>query len=164
MSWLTFYGGAAAQLKVHRNTVAARLRNIEQLLGCDLQEIDTQAELHLALHLLDRPRPADPVGGGDEISLDDLLLTDDVRRWAELQLAPLASHDTLVTTVRTWLDHNARLDATATTLGLSIAGVRKRLLRAEELLERSLLEGPSARFELWVAVRAREVRSSRHAG
>lgn len=163
MSWLTFYGGAAAQLKVHRNTLAARLRTIEQLLGCDLQEIDAQAELHLALHLLDRPRPAEP-DDSDEISLDDLLLTDDVRRWAELQLAPLASYDTLVATVRTWLDHNARLDATATTLGLSIAGVRKRLLRAEEILERSLLEGPSARFELWVAVRAREVRSSRHAG
>ncbi|MEU5850589.1 helix-turn-helix domain-containing protein [Saccharopolyspora shandongensis] len=50
-SWLDFQGRAARQLKVHRNTVAARLRRIEQILDCDLTDLATQAVLHPALRL-----------------------------------------------------------------------------------------------------------------
>jgi PucR C-terminal helix-turn-helix domain len=58
--------------------------------------------------------------------------------------------------LRVWLGNDARLDATASALGISVPGARKRLTRIEETLGRSLLSGPSARYELWFAVRVRD--------
>ncbi|GAB2829804.1 hypothetical protein GCM10027176_37740 [Actinoallomurus bryophytorum] len=155
-SWLDFYGGAARQLKIHRNTLAARLRHIEQLFGHPLDDLETQSRLHLALRILDGPE-ADDGPATLEAVLDD----PDVRRWAEMQMMPLLSRDPelFMNTLRVWLGKNARIEATASALGISVPGTRKRLTRIEEVLGRSLLSGPSARYELWFALRVHDASS-----
>jgi DNA-binding PucR family transcriptional regulator len=152
-AWLTFYNGAARQLKIHRNTLSARLSRIERLLGCAVRHIRTQATLHLAFRVLNCPQL--PASGSHRDSVDALLDTPAVRLWAQRQLAPLLTSDARLslTTLRVWLANNARLDAAAAALGISVAGTRKRLLRIEAVLERSVLNGPSARYDLWLALR-----------
>lgn len=156
-SWLDFYGGAARQLKIHRNTQLARLRHVERLLGLGLDDVATQARLDLALRILRGPRGRGPVEPTStrRASLEGLLDAPEMRGWAEAQLFPLLTRDPelFLRTLRTWLANNARMEATATALGISVPGARKRLVRIEEALERSLLNGPSARYDLWFAVR-----------
>jgi hypothetical protein len=152
-SWLAFSSRAARQLKIHRNTLTARLRYIQRLLDRDLSELGTLAELHLALRLLDRPQPSDP-GGGGEVPLRELLETPEVLNWAQARLSPLDDGDReLRHTLRAWLASNTRLDVTAAALGLSVPAARKRLVRIEGVLGRSLLNPPSARYDLALALR-----------
>lgn len=79
------------------------------------------------------------------------------------QLRPLAESGTSRTasdphtTLRTWLDCEAQLAGTAAALGISVPGARKRLTRLESVLQRSLLQAPSARYDLWLAFRALEI-------
>ncbi|TDC52520.1 PucR family transcriptional regulator [Actinomadura sp. KC345] len=154
-SWLGFQGGAAAQLKIHRNTLPSRLRRIEDLLMCDLARLAAQAELSLALQLLDHPggRPS-----AAAVKLDELLDSDDVRHWAGDQLHPLLRQDSplLLSTLRSWLDNDASMSAAAAAMRISAPGLRKRLRRIEELIERSLLAAPSARYDLWIALRVHD--------
>lgn len=152
-SWLSFHHGAVRLLKIHRNTLSARLRRIECLLDCDLRQVRTQATVHLALRIQHGPRF--PERGDREDSIEGMLDTDAARRWAQRRLAPLLTDDAapLLTTLQTWLANNARLDAAAAVLGISVPGVRKRLLRLGGILERSVLDGPSAQYDLWLALR-----------
>lgn len=149
-SWLSFHGRAAAQLKIHRNTLTARIQRIERTLDRDLGDVATQATLYLALRLLDhmgRSSVQEPE------SLDVLLRSRPVHHWAESLLRPLAAKEPLLDTLRAWLDNNTRLEATATALNVSVPGIRKRLVRIEQALGRSLLNGPSARYDLLIALR-----------
>ncbi|MCP3798143.1 helix-turn-helix domain-containing protein [Allokutzneria sp. A3M-2-11 16] len=152
-SWLDFHGGAARQLKLHRNTLAARVRHAGAVLGLDLDRLSTRAELHLALRLLTpgpRRRATD---------LAEVLGTAAVQRWASTLLAPLLESDSLLDTVRAWLAADARLEGAAAALGVSVTGTRKRLIRVEQLLGRSLLSGPSARYDLVLALRVHDAAS-----
>lgn len=150
-SWLAFGTLSSVHLKIHRNTLAARLRLIEQLLETDItRSLADQSAAWLALRLHTRH----PAGSGPVASLDTLLATPAVRTWAQAQLAPLDSANSATETVCAWLRADARLPATAAGLGISLPGARKRLTRAEEKLERSLLHAPSAKYELWLATRA----------
>jgi sugar diacid utilization regulator len=112
--------------------------------------------LHLALRILDAPG-----GDGGPMTLEALLDDPEVRRWAGMQVTPLLKRDPELSmkTLRVWLDNDARLDATASALGISVPGTRKRLTRIEEILGRSLLSGPSARYELWFALRVHDASS-----
>jgi DNA-binding PucR family transcriptional regulator len=150
---LSFSNGAAKQLKIHRNTLSARLHRIERLLDCDLDDLETQTELHLALRILDL-RGID--ASDDAATLDELITTDPVPDWAAAQLHPLLHQDSplLLETLRCWLENNASLGPTSVALGISVPGVRKRLVRVEEIIERSLLAAPSARYDLTLALRA----------
>ncbi|MFE1783371.1 helix-turn-helix domain-containing protein [Streptomyces sp. NPDC059506] len=166
-SWLSFGTAASRHLKVHRNTLAARLRLIEGLLGLDLTtSLADQSAAWLALRLRTHrpahhrnplPGPQDPQGpqrSGDPdrpAGLPALLAAPAARTWARTQVDPLGD---AAGTVRAWLRADARVPATADSLGLSLPGVRKRLIRAEELLGRSLLHAPSAKYELWLAMRS----------
>ncbi|WP_143676165.1 helix-turn-helix domain-containing protein, partial [Streptomyces milbemycinicus] len=89
-------------------------------------------------------------------SLDALLSSPAAELWARAQFGPLdeAGPAAVPETVRAWLRADARLPAAATALGISLPGARKRLARAEEALGRSLLRAPSAKYELWLALRA----------
>lgn len=110
-SWLAFSSHATDHLKVHRNTLAARLRLIGELLGLDLHRLADQAALDLALRVRAAPAPActpepapyTPTGSGTREGmrgLDEILGRPAVRHWADQQLAPvLGSEETL----RTWL-------------------------------------------------------------
>ncbi len=180
-SWLAFSSHATDHLKIHRNTLAARLKLVGELLGLDLHRLADQAALDLALRVRATPAPActpatacapgpvpyapEPVphalgGPGAEgwvRGLDAVLRRPGVRDWAERQLAPVDGSEE---TLRTWLRCQGRLGPAAAELGLSVPGARKRLARLETVLQRSLLRPPSARYDLWLALRSRDLPSA----
>ncbi|GAB2985875.1 PucR family transcriptional regulator [Amycolatopsis acidiphila] len=80
--------------------------------------------------------------------------------WADALLEPLERHATrskldLVSTLRVFLGHNGHIDASAAALGIHRHTLRYRLGRIVELLG-SDLDDPTARAELWLALRLRE--------
>ncbi|MGW7457445.1 helix-turn-helix domain-containing protein [Streptomyces sp. NPDC054797] len=161
-AWLEFTSHATRLLKIHRNTLATRLRLIEAVLGLDLARLADQAALSLALRLT--RGAGDPYVPGPaaatEADLDEVLRDRRLTDWARGHLRPLSGPEAppdARTTVRAWLDHDAQLVPTAAALGISVPGARKRLTRIEALLERSLLQSPSARHDLWLAHRAEEL-------
>lgn len=164
-SWLAFSSHATGHLKVHRNTLAARLRLIGELLGLDLNRLADQAALDLALRVRSTPAPActpEPAQSGSPASgtskaaggLDAILVRPAVRDWADRQLAPVLGAEE---TLRTWVRCEGRLGPAAAELGISVPGARKRLTRLETVLQRSLLRPPSARYDLWLALRSRDL-------
>ncbi|MEU6940620.1 helix-turn-helix domain-containing protein [Streptomyces rubiginosohelvolus] len=169
-SWLAFSSHATGHLKVHRNTLAARLRLIGELLGLDLHRLADQAALDLALRVRSTPAPActsEPAQSGSSASgtsasaaseaaggLDAILVRPAVRDWADQQLAPVLGAEE---TLRTWVRCEGRLGPAAAELGISVPGARKRLTRLETVLQRSLLRPPSARYDLWLALRSRDL-------
>ncbi|MFI1227356.1 MULTISPECIES: helix-turn-helix domain-containing protein [unclassified Streptomyces] len=163
-SWLAFSSHATDHLKVHRNTLAARLKLIGELLGLDLHRLADQAALDLALRVRATPAPActpEPapyvLGSGapqEARDLDEILRRPAVRDWAEQQLAAVLGAEE---TLRTWLRCEGRLGPAAAELGISVPGARKRLTRLESVLQRSLLRPPSARYDLWLALRSRDL-------
>ncbi|NEB38008.1 helix-turn-helix domain-containing protein [Streptomyces sp. SID14515] len=166
-SWLAFSSHATDHLKVHRNTLAARLRLIGELLGLDLHRLADQAALDLALRVRATPAPActpEPARSGSPASgtskaaggLDEILVRPAVRDWADRQLAPVIGAEE---TLRTWVRCEGRLGPAAAELGISVPGARKRLTRLETALKRSLLRPPSARYDLWLALRAKDLTS-----
>ncbi|MFD7259829.1 PucR family transcriptional regulator [Streptomyces sp. NPDC059874] len=159
-AWLNFTSHATRLLKIHRNTLAGRLRLMEGLLGLDLARLADQSALSLALRLT--PGGSAPNGSGESGagSLDEVLSDPGLTDWARAHLRPLSAPDAppgARATVRVWLEHDAQLAPTAGALGISVPGARKRLTRVEALLERSLLQSPSARHDLWLAHRAEEL-------
>ncbi|WP_344597277.1 PucR family transcriptional regulator [Streptomyces violaceusniger] len=159
-SWLSFGGAASRHLKIHRNTLAARMRHLDELLGVEVsRSLAAQSAAWLALRLYTAPQAAAAraqAPPGQTTTLDAVLGTPAAGTWARAQLRPLeqAGPATGLETVRTWLRADARLPAAAAALGISLPGARKRLTRAEDVLGRSLLTAPSAKYELWLAMRA----------
>ncbi|MCX5609640.1 helix-turn-helix domain-containing protein [Streptomyces sp. NBC_00047] len=159
-AWLNFTSHATRLLKIHRNTLAARLRLVETLLGLDLAHLGDQAALSLALRLTPGARPGVGAAAAAASDLDEVLRDPRLTAWARAHLRPLTGPDApsgARATVRTWLAHDAQLVPAAAALGVSVPGARKRLTRVEALLERSLLQSPSARHDLWLAHRAEEL-------
>ncbi|MEU8972041.1 helix-turn-helix domain-containing protein [Streptomyces monashensis] len=161
-SWLNFSSHATAHLKIHRNTLTARLGHVQRLLGLDLTRLCDQAALALALRstaagILPGPEPYTTDTRGTAPSLDELLALPDVVAWAQGRLRPLQMPGVpacIEQTLTTWLEQDARIGPTAAALSLSTSAVRKRLARSEALLRRSLLRPPSAVHDLWLAQRA----------
>lgn len=94
-------------------------------------------------------RYADTVG----TSILSALATDEARLVAESRLAPLRDHDArsgadLEGALRTWLEHDARVDPAAATLGVHRHTLRSRIAQAGALLGFDLSSFP-ARAELW---------------
>lgn len=160
-SWLDFSSHATAHLKIHRNTLTARLALIQELLGLDLNRLADQAALALALRALAtrNPRPEQLTTGpaGTAPSMDELLALPHVVAWAQRRFHPVCTLDVpahIEQTLTTWLRHDARIGPTAAALSVSVSAVRKRLARSEALLQRSLLRSPSAVHDYWLALRA----------
>ncbi len=109
----------------------------------------------------DRRGRAGSVAAFDDLAGDGVLahLTGPaVRLVAAARVAPLVDHDDahgtdLVATVRTWLAHDARIDAAAEALGIHRHTVRARVAQAAALLGVDLTSFP-ARAELWAALLA----------
>lgn len=160
-SWLTFSTAATRHLKIHRNTLLARLSRIEELLDLDLGCAGDQAKLDLAFRTRAVPRvpnadSAESPTAASTRTFEELLRTAAARRWALTQMRPLRQSpnaEALDAIVAAWLKHDGRLSAAAETLGISVAGARKRLIKVEQTLHRSLLSAPSARHDLWLATR-----------
>ncbi|WP_431803032.1 PucR family transcriptional regulator ligand-binding domain-containing protein [Microbacterium sp. bgisy203] len=96
-------------------------------------------------------RFADAATGGVLSALDSA----PARALAAARLAPLRAHDAahgtaLVATVRTWLEHDARIDEAARALGIHRHTVRTRVALAQQVLGLDLASFP-ARAELWAA-------------
>ncbi|WP_205019323.1 helix-turn-helix domain-containing protein [Streptomyces sp. HB132] len=157
-SWLAFSSHATRHLKIHRNTLAARLKLVGELLGLDLNRVSDQAAVDLALRIRAAPAPCGPSPGDPAAGPGDLeavLRAPGVQDWAVQQLRLLdQAGPTGEETLRTWLRCEAQLSPAAAELGISVPGARKRLTRLEALLSRSLLRTPSARYDLWLAFRA----------
>lgn len=161
-SWLSFSSRATAHLKIHRNTLTARLALVEELLGLDLDRLAGQAALALALRASTAGIPPGaqdhPAGArGTAPTLDELLALSRTVAWAQRQFRPLRTSGvpTCVTqTLTTWLRLDARIGPTAAALSVSATAVRKRLARCETVLQRSLLRSPSAIHDQWLAQRA----------
>ncbi|WP_086840065.1 helix-turn-helix domain-containing protein [Amycolatopsis kentuckyensis] len=156
-SWLTFDSGASRHLKIHRNTLAARIHLLDELLGLDLTSVADQTAAWLALRLHSaRHGQATPPEAARTPSLDELLAAPATRAWARtrLDLLEQAGRRAGFDTVRAWLCADTRISATAAALGISAPAARKRLTKIEQALGRSLLHTPSAKHELWLAMRA----------
>ncbi len=156
-SWLAFSSHATQHLKIHRNTLASRLKLVGELLGLDLNRVADQAAVDLALRIRATPslHPARPEASTAPADLDVVLRAPDVQGWAVQQLRLLGRAGPMgEETLRTWLRCEAQLTPAAAELGISVPGARKRLTRLEALLCRSLLQTPSARYDLWLAFRA----------
>ncbi|KOV60241.1 helix-turn-helix domain-containing protein [Streptomyces sp. MMG1121] len=161
-SWLSFSSHAATHLKIHRNTLTARLTLIQKLLGLDLDRLADQAALALALRvnaagIPPRPEHRTSDAGGTAPSLDELLASPHVVAWAQRQFHPVRTPGVPVSiaqTLATWLSFDGRIGPTAAALSVSASAVRKRLARSEALLQRSLLRSPSAVHDQWLAQRA----------
>ncbi|MFF4364354.1 helix-turn-helix domain-containing protein [Streptomyces sp. NPDC001604] len=161
-SWLSFHSRATAHLKIHRNTLTARLTGIQELLGLDLHRLADQAALALALRSVTEQVPSPPEGDIAEAArtlptVDELLSLPRVGEWAQQQFRPVTAPDVpacIAETLATWLRLDARIGPTAAALCISASAVRKRLARGEALLARSLLRSPSAIHDLWLALRA----------
>jgi hypothetical protein len=154
-AWLDFRAAAWRQLKISRTALTDRIHRIEAILGRDLSQLPVQAELHLALRLL---RRRDGGKATTAPGLDELLATPAACHWAEMMLAPLTREtgQPLPETVRAWLAAGTRLEPTADALGISARHVHRRLVRAEQRLGRSLIGGPSARYDMLLALRIRD--------
>ena len=62
-SWLGAHGSwdaTAKDLGLHRNSVRRQIKGVEELLGMDLGQAQTRAELWIALQYVDDAEPADP--------------------------------------------------------------------------------------------------------
>ncbi|MGW1052702.1 helix-turn-helix domain-containing protein [Streptomyces sp. NPDC002521] len=157
-SWLSFSSRATAHLKIHRNTLSARLAAIQKLLDLDLDRLADQAALALALRAIAPGSFAHPQHSAGLVpSLDELLQLPHVTAWADRQFRPLRAPvipTCIPDTLATWLRLDARIAPTALALSLSTSAVRKRLARSESLLQRSLLRSPSAAHDLWLAQRS----------
>ncbi|WP_331765023.1 helix-turn-helix domain-containing protein (plasmid) [Streptomyces sp. NBC_01384] len=157
-SWISFRSGATAHLKIHRNTLSARLTHIREILGLNLHRLADQAALSLALRSIATKFPPPPkygtVGTGASPTLDKLLRLPHITAWAQDQFRPLAAPDVpahIGETLTAWLRLDARIEPTAAALSISTSAVRKRLTHGEALLKRSLLRPPSAVHDLWLA-------------
>ncbi|WP_162002395.1 helix-turn-helix domain-containing protein [Streptomyces sp. CB01881] len=166
-AWLRFSSGAATALNIHRNTLAARLAHVQELLRLDLTRLADQSALALALHAAAGRTASHRSDGGTgegrptpPPSLDELLVLPRVASWAHRQFRPLQDTGTptpVAETIGTWLHLDAHIGHTAGALSLSESAVRKRLARAEVLLQRSLTRPPTVVHDLWLAQRALEL-------
>lgn len=118
----------------------------------------TQAHAQ-AITARDRRGVTGRVARFDDLAGDGVLAqlsAPDARAVAVAHLAPLRAHDethgtALLPTVRAWLQHDARIDAAAHSLGIHRHTVRARVAQAQTLLGVDLSTFP-ARAELWAAL------------
>ncbi|UNK71668.1 PucR family transcriptional regulator [Microbacterium sp. H1-D42] len=97
-------------------------------------------------------RYADAAGSG----MLDALASEESRLLAAARLAPLRVHDAkagsdLEATLRSWLEHDARIDAAADAMGVHRHTIRARIAQAAQVLGVDLSSFP-ARAELWAAL------------
>jgi hypothetical protein len=146
---------------------AARSRGVPATIGPTVPARDARTSLNQARaahRLLERGvLTANPVLRADRHTLA-LLLTADPRLTDRLiaeRLAPLdllrdGSRERHERTLRAWLDHQGRLTAVAAHLSIHAKTVKYRMDRIRELFGPQL-DDPAARFEIHLALRAREL-------
>ncbi|WP_143645341.1 helix-turn-helix domain-containing protein [Streptomyces antioxidans] len=159
----------------HRNTVAARIAKVSELLALDLTCLPDRAVLSLALELRALPprRPATAhtacttrtahtthtakaVSG--ERSLGDLLAGGGAQEWARIYLGRLdADRRELRRTLAAWVACGGNVEQTAQKVGVHLKTVRNHLRAAESLLNCRLLGTPGHTHDLVLAMHALKV-------
>ncbi|MDI2130281.1 helix-turn-helix domain-containing protein [Yinghuangia seranimata] len=168
-TWLAYGAEAPRRLYVHRNTLTARLRLVGALLDVDLTTVAGQAVASLALGFDALPpdtRDADDASDAARdarpdrneppfVALDSVLSAPAARAWAVETLCGVldAPAGAEARTLRAWLAHDTRIGPTATALGISVAGLRKRLCRLSRRFGADLRTNPPLRHDLWLALR-----------
>ncbi|WP_246126845.1 helix-turn-helix domain-containing protein [Embleya hyalina] len=155
--WLHSPTPAHRVLGIHRNTLINRVRLLGDLLGLDTTNLATKATLSLALrihHASHEPAWA-PVAMAPGLP-SELVTLPTVRAWARRRLHPLAQlpSETGIHTLVTWIESGARNAPAASALGVTEAGLRKRIKRMDDALGQPLSTDPLARFDMWLALRA----------
>ncbi|MFJ2948420.1 helix-turn-helix domain-containing protein [Streptomyces sp. NPDC087226] len=149
--------GVARLLDVSRNTVAAHLKQVQDILGLDLRDPHSRADLALALEVTGLPEPFGDTGAvpSPPPTTDCLLSTEAAVTWAHAFLEPLraGTGGSVHQTLRAWIEAGADAQRTARDLGISRTTVRARLGTAEQLLRRSLLTPGPGTHELAHAFR-----------
>jgi len=98
------------------------------------------------------------------LAADRRMATELARRTLEpLDVLPARSRERLTETLGAWLDEQGRPKAVADRLGVHPQTVRYRLGRLRDLLG-DRLDDPAARFELMLALRARELAEALRGG
>jgi DNA-binding CsgD family transcriptional regulator len=147
----------ARLLDVSRNTVAAHLKQVQDILGLDLRDPHSRADLALALEVTGLPEPFGDTGAvpSPPPTTDCLLSTEAAVTWAHAFLEPLraGTGGSVHQTLRAWIEAGADAQRTARDLGISRTTVRARLGTAEQLLRRSLLTPGPGTHELAHAFR-----------
>lgn len=109
-----------------------------------------------------------PSAGFEDLGTYRLLLSmadpDALRAFADSLLAPLDGYDRdhdgeLVSSLRAFLEHNARWETASAALGVHRHTLRYRMRKVEELTGRQL-SSSFDRMEFWLAVRARELQAA----
>lgn len=146
---------AAQRLGLNRKTVAARCARAQCLLGVNLSDMRSRAELDLALQILQlsaRKAPSAPC-----VSLSDILMSPTARAWAQNLVLPLREDARpLLRTVRTWIACNGRVKVCAQLLNTHHNTVRNHLAACEELLGRRLVGRRGGATDLVMALRILE--------
>ncbi len=144
----------------HRNTVAARIAKVSELLALDLTCLPDRAVLSLALELRALPphtahtaHTANAVS--DERNLGDLLADDGAQEWARIYLGRLdADRRELRRTLAAWVACGGNVEQTAQKVGVHLKTVRNHLRAAESLLNCRLLGTPGHTHDLVLAMHA----------
>nr|WP_246259812.1 PucR family transcriptional regulator [Streptomyces typhae] len=135
------YTVAARRLSLHRNTVTRRVARAADALCVDFTSVSDRIAVGLALELVThREQPGGSAAPGEAPpSLRSLLFSPQVTAWADtLLLSARGDRRDLLTTATVWLTHDAHIEPTARTLGLSEATVRSHLRALEQHLARDL--------------------------
>ncbi|MFK0179661.1 helix-turn-helix domain-containing protein [Streptomyces xanthochromogenes] len=136
---------AAAILKIHRNTVGVRMRQVAELLHLDLSQPLNRVLVAMAFDIVDQYPGIDMAPVQEEqLSFVDLLHAPELQPWAAALLKPiLDDRRDLQGTVQAWLEQCTRVEDAARTLGISEATVRSHLHAVEQLtgLDTSALAG-----------------------
>ncbi|MEO3755507.1 helix-turn-helix domain-containing protein [Streptomyces sp. B6B3] len=146
-------------LGVHRNTVAAHLRQAQRALDMDLNDTGSRAVLDLALRIrgsaAGSPDPhAAPADRAELRSLARTLCEAAVpssTEWAAGFLEPVRGHRdgaALLDTLAAWVEDGTDAQSTARRLGVSRNTVSSRLRTAQRLLSRDLVTAPSGLHDL----------------
>ena len=130
--------GAAKIAGRHRNTVSALRKRSAGLLGLDLGNVLSRAQLDLSLRIFASYPPA--VGSAAPVPLPDLLSTAQVHLWADDWLAPLdGDARELRRTLAAWVGCNTHVEQAAARLGKYPDTVRDHLKVAGSLVQRDLM-------------------------
>ncbi|WP_439680814.1 PucR family transcriptional regulator [Embleya sp. MST-111070] len=174
-TWLAHGAEAPRRLYVHRNTLAARLGLVGELLGVDFRTLEGQALVALALDLDALPQEAPPTpdpGRPDAFDdppardrpgpLDVVLHSTVAREWAAdvLRGAHTPPDAPGAVALRAWLASDAHANRAAAATGVSVSALRKRLARLVPTLGGDVVTHRTLRRDLWLALRITEGRTA----
>jgi hypothetical protein len=133
---------ASKVLGMHRNTLARRVAQTCEAVGLDPELTMHRIALSLAIQVVRMHGTQNAAESGPPASLHDILVSQEVRSWADKTLRPLATdRRDLVRTLRAWVTCEFHVEQAAARVGIAPKTVRAHIQAAEHLLERDFITG-----------------------